>query len=209
MLSSKDTSLSQAIRNILSKEELDIKLGMESASDNHHRVMVELRIAKFLEENYPQWGQAIPYDPQNRSRGIVNHHPPLRYHFKASFAIESSAYRFSGMSEEEALENQIRSVAYEMMGELDHLINGRELLYYPCLPCYAYKTMSSRAYEPCYQFTSLHYFVRPNADFPIDINTSPEVPVTKPSEKFMKRLFSGDMAHQFKTPYPLYPTRPY
>lgn len=188
MLPHEDKTLPRIIRNILARDYYEKTGPTKSYVDDAHkdRLKLEIQLADAMEQLCPFWGMAVPYDGRLGS-GISSFIKPRHKRYGATYNLEL-AQDMQAMygNNEDMKRDLIACMASEMIAELERMINGRDLLYYPCITARPMSVMDQNTFHPTFKFDTIFYLAKPYMDI-WSLKDAPEVPITAPSKKFIKK----------------------
>ena len=187
-LSHTDESLPRIIRNILARDHYEATTAITSYEDQgkKDRLLLELQLAAAMEKLCPFWGMAIPYDGRQGS-GITSLVRPLHKRYGSTYNLELAQDMKAMYGDNEEMKRElVACMASEMIAEIERIINGRDLLYYPCITGRPMSVMDPNTFHPTFKFDTIFYLAKPYKDL-WSFKDAPEVPVTTPSRKFIAK----------------------
>lgn len=185
MLPHEDKSLPQIARNILAVHHYEGKRKSTfEDGQSQERLHLELRLADEFERTCPFWGMAIPYN--GNGGGITPVVKPRVMRYGASYTLELSQDMSAMYGKADVQRELVRIMTAEMVAEIDQLIDGRDLKYYPCVTARPIVSIDPNSFQPFFRFDTIFYLARPMDTF-WSFEGAPEVPVTTPSRRFMER----------------------
>lgn len=188
-LSHTDESLPRIIRNILARHHYETTGPTTTYEDqgSKDRLLLELQLAAAMEKLCPFWGMAIPYDGRLGS-GMSSFVKPRHKRYAATYNLDLAENMNAMYGDNEEMKRElIACMAMEMIAEIERIINGRDLLYYPCITARPMSVIDSNTFEPSFKFDTIFYLAKPYKDV-WSLKDAPAVPITTPSEKFIAKF---------------------
>lgn len=196
MLPHEDTSLPQIVRNALARDYYEPKADTQyQDAQKKNRLRLEINLANMIEKHCPFWGGAIPFDGRRNRRCITSLIPPRTLKYSAQYNLEL-AQDMKAMYGDDAVakEELVLAMAFEIIAELELLINGRDVKYFPCIAARPMQEIDVSTFEPKFVFDTIFYLAKPLDESFMRALKSPPVPITEPSVRFMNNypMLSND-----------------
>ena len=183
MFSHTDKSLPLIVRNVLARDHYEAKGGMSSygVENAKNKLLLEVQIAAEFERLCPFWGHAVPYD--GRLVGIVSQVAPRTHLYKVGYNLELAEDMRAMYDDDKAMKDElIKSMVMEFSSEIEQIIDGRDLLFYPCIVARPISVIDPATFNPAYKFDAVYYLAKP---LHFSLENSPQVRPHEPTTKFI------------------------